>query len=160
MGLPLMHPPVSTLQVHQICVRLLFHGYHGSRVNNRGNAFHFSRDCMAMLKRFPYLYNAWQVLRAVVGITCMSKRMDFDVRFCKNHIFRFLILDSISQPHGEGDFPIHYTIDMHVLGSLESLFLFVYKCGYLRALTVYVFGASIVFVVSSSFLFFLLLVVG
>jgi hypothetical protein len=58
--------------------------------------------------------------------------------FCKNHIsFVFVAWDSISQPHGEGDFAIHYTIDMQLLGSLASLFLFVYKCGYLRALTVY-----------------------
>jgi hypothetical protein len=29
---------------------LLFHGNHGSRANNRGNAFHFPRDCMALFK--------------------------------------------------------------------------------------------------------------
>jgi hypothetical protein len=60
----LVHPPVSPLQVHQICarcrcmhccdceggVRLLFHGDLGSLANNRGNAFHFPRDCMAMFK--------------------------------------------------------------------------------------------------------------
>jgi hypothetical protein len=60
--------------------------------------------------------------------------------FAKISLFRFLASDSISQPHGEGDFAIHYTIDMQVLGSLASLFLFVYKCGYLRALTVYVWS--------------------
>ena len=31
-------------------VRLLFHGNLGSLANNRGNAFHFPRDCMAMFK--------------------------------------------------------------------------------------------------------------
>jgi hypothetical protein len=61
--------------------------------------------------------------------------------FCKNHIF-FIVLasDSICQPPGEGDFAIHYTIEMQVLGSLTPPFLFVYKCGYLRALTVYVWS--------------------
>jgi hypothetical protein len=86
--------------------------------------------------------------------------------FCKNHtFFVFLAWDSISQPHGEGDIAIHYTIDME-MGNSASLFLFVYKCGYLRALTVYVWSehslwdfvvfAVVVFVVSSSFLFFFL----
>jgi uncharacterized membrane protein YdbT with pleckstrin-like domain len=80
----------------------------------------------------------------------------------KSVFFRFLASDSISQPHGEGDFAIHYTIDTQLLGSLASLFLFVYKCGNLRALTVYVWSehpcgifvvfAVVVFVVSSSFL--------
>jgi hypothetical protein len=89
----------------------------------------------------------------------------------KAYIFRFLALDSISQPHGEGDFAIHYTIEMQLLGSLASLFCFVYKCGYLRALTIYVWSehslwdcvvlAVVVFVVSSSFLFpFYWLLVG
>jgi hypothetical protein len=32
-------------------VRLLFHGNLGSLANNRGNAFHFPRDCMAMFKK-------------------------------------------------------------------------------------------------------------
>jgi hypothetical protein len=63
LGTPQVHPPVSPLQVHQICarcrcmyccdceggVRLLFHGNLGSLANNR-NAFHFLRDCMAMFK--------------------------------------------------------------------------------------------------------------
>jgi hypothetical protein len=61
--------------------------------------------------------------------------------FCINHtFFVFLTWDSISQPHGEGDFAIHYTMDTQLLGSLASLFCFVYKCGYLRALTVYVWS--------------------
>jgi hypothetical protein len=61
--------------------------------------------------------------------------------FGKNHtFFVFLTWDSISQPHGEGDFAIHYTIDTQLLGSLASLFCFVYKCGYLRALTIYVWS--------------------
>jgi hypothetical protein len=64
LGTPEVHPPVSPLQVHPTCarcrcmyccdceggVRLLFHGNLGSRANNRGNAFHFPRDCMAMFK--------------------------------------------------------------------------------------------------------------
>jgi hypothetical protein len=58
----------------------------------------------------------------------------------KSYFFVNLASDSISQPHGEGDFAIHYTIDMHVLGCLASLCLFVYKYGYLRALTVYVWS--------------------
>jgi hypothetical protein len=85
--------------------------------------------------------------------------------FCKNHtFFVFLASDSIFQPHGEGDFAIHYTMDTQLLGSLALLFCFVYKCGYLRALTIYVwsehpFGISlclaiVVLVVSSSFLLF------
>ena len=59
-------------------------------------------------------------------------------------------------------FTIHYTIEMQLLGSLAPIFLFVYKCGYLRALTIYVWSehslwdfvvlAVVVFVVSSSFL--------
>jgi hypothetical protein len=92
--------------------------------------------------------------------------------FCKNHsFFVFLASDSISQPHGEGDFAIHYTIDTQLLGGLASLFCFVYKCGYLRALTIYVWSEHslwdfvvfdvVVFVVSSSFLFpFYWLLVG
>jgi hypothetical protein len=61
--------------------------------------------------------------------------------FFKNHtFFVFLAWDSISQPHGEGDFAIHYTIDTQLLGSLAPLFCFVYKCGYLRALTIYVWS--------------------
>ena len=92
--------------------------------------------------------------------------------FCKNQtFFVFLTSDSISQPHGERDFTIHYTIEMEVLASLASLFLFVYKCGYLRALTIYVWSEHslwdfvvlvvVVFVVSSSFLFpFYWLLVG
>jgi hypothetical protein len=61
--------------------------------------------------------------------------------FCKNQsFFVFLASDSISQPHGEGDFAIHYTIDTQLLVSLAPLFLFVYKCGYLRALTIYVWS--------------------
>ena len=95
--------------------------------------------------------------------TCMSKRMDFDMQLFKNQtFFVFLTWDSISQPHGEGDFAIHYTIDTQLLGSLAPFFLFVYKCGYLRALTIYVWSehsqwdfivlAVVVFVVSSSFL--------
>jgi hypothetical protein len=43
----------------------------------------------------------------------------------KQSFFVFLAWDSISQPHGEGDFTIHYTIDMQLLGSLAPLFLFV-----------------------------------
>jgi hypothetical protein len=80
----------------------------------------------------------------------------------KSYIFRFLASDSISQPHGEGDFTIHYTIDIQLLGILATLFCFVYKCDYLRALTIYVWSehslwdfvvfAVVVFVVSS-FLF-------
>jgi hypothetical protein len=92
--------------------------------------------------------------------------------FCKNQsFFVFLAWDSISQPHGEGDFAIHYTIDTQLLGSLAPLFLFVYKCSYLRALTIYVWSehslwdfvvlAVVVFVVCSSFLFpFYWLLVG
>jgi hypothetical protein len=83
--------------------------------------------------------------------------------FCKNHtFFGSLAWDSISQPHGEGDFAIHYTMDAQLLGSLGPLVCFVYKCGYLRALTIYVWSehslcnfvvlAVVVFVVSSSFL--------
>jgi hypothetical protein len=86
-------------------------------------------------------------------------------------LFRFLASDSISQSHGEGDFAIHYTMDSQRLGSLAPLFCFVYKCGYLRALTIYVWSehslwdfvvlAVVVFVVSSSFLFpFYWLLVG
>jgi Zn-dependent protease with chaperone function len=61
--------------------------------------------------------------------------------FCKNHtFFVFLAWDSISQPRGEGDFAIHYTMHTQLLGSLAPLFLFVYKSGYLRALTVYVWS--------------------
>jgi hypothetical protein len=92
----------------------------------------------------PYLYNAWQVLRALGGITVrVAIICEIDVVltcvFCKNHTF-VLASDSFSQPHGEGDFGIPYTIEMHVLGSLASLFLFVYKCGHMRALTVYVWS--------------------
>jgi hypothetical protein len=102
----------------------------------------------------------------------MSKRCGFDMRFFqKSYIFRCLAWDSISQPHGEGDFAIHYTMDTQLLGSLASLFCFVYKCGYLRAFTIYVWSehslwdfvvfAVAVFVVSSSFLFpFYWLLVG
>jgi hypothetical protein len=79
-----------------------------------------------------YLYNAWQVFLALVGITVHVCRKDvvLTCNFCKNHtFFVFLASDSISQPHGEGDFAIHYTIDMQLLGSLALLFCFVYKCG-------------------------------
>jgi hypothetical protein len=85
--------------------------------------------------------------------------------FAKIILFRFLTSDSISQPQGEGDFAIHYTIEMEGW-SFASLFLFVYKCGYLRALTVYVWSEhpcgislfihTVVVFVVSSFLFFLL----
>jgi hypothetical protein len=80
-----------------------------------------------------------------------------------------LASDSISQPHGEGDFAIHYTIATQLLWSLASLFLFVYECGYLRALTVYVWSehpwefvvfAAVVFVDTSSFLLFFFLFTG
>jgi hypothetical protein len=83
------------------------------------------------------------------------------MHFCKNQsFFVFLASDSISQSHGEGDFAIHYTIDTQVLGSLASLFLFVYKCGYLRALTVYVWSehpCGISLCLQLLFLLFLLL---
>jgi hypothetical protein len=83
--------------------------------------------------------------------TCMSKRMDFDMQLFKNQtFFVFLTWDSISQPHGEGDFAIHYTIDTQPLGSFASLFLFVYKCGYLRALTIYVWSFPFLLVVGWS----------
>jgi hypothetical protein len=91
-----------------------------------------------------YLYNAWQVLLALVGITVrvdIAKDVVLTCVFCKNQsFFVFLAWDSISQPHGEGDFAIHYTMDTQLLGSLATLFLFVYKCGYLRALTIYVWS--------------------
>ena len=106
------------------------------------------------------------VFWALVGITVrveIAKDVVLTCIFGKNQsFFVFLAWDSISQPHGEGDFAIHYTIDTQLLGSLASLFLFVYKCGYLRALTIYVWSehslwdfvvlAIVVFVVSSSFL--------
>jgi hypothetical protein len=37
-------------------------------------------------------------------------------------------------------FTIHYTVEMQLFGSLAPLFLFLYKCGYLRALTVNVWS--------------------
>jgi hypothetical protein len=70
-----------------------------------------------------------------------DKRCGFDMRFLQNsYIFCFLTSNSISQPHGERDFAILYTVEMQVWRSLVSLFLFAYKCGYLRALTVYVWS--------------------
>jgi hypothetical protein len=110
-------------------------------------------------------------ITARVDIRC-GKRCGFDMCFWQKSVFfRFLAWDSISQPHGEGDFAIHYTIDTQLLGGLASLFCFVYKCGYLRALTIYVWSehslwdfvvsAVVVFVVSSFFLFpFYWLLVG
>jgi hypothetical protein len=119
---------------------------------------------------------AWQVLLTLRGITVgvdirCCKRCGFDMRFLQKSVFfRFLAWDSISQPHGEGDFAIHYTMDTQLLGSLASLVCLVYKCGYLRTLTVYVWSehpvgfccfAVVVFVVSSSILFpFYWLLVG
>jgi hypothetical protein len=127
--------------------------------------------------RFSLSIYAWQVLLALVGITVRvdircGKRGGFDICFLQKSVFfRFLASDSISQPHGEGDFAIHYTIDTQLLGNLAPLFCFVYKCGYLRALTIYVWSEHslwdfvvltvVVFVVSSSFLFpFYRLLVG
>ena len=105
-----------------------------------------------------------------VEIRC-SKRWGFDVcSFCRNHgFFVFSTWDSISQPQGERDFAIHYTIEME-MWSRTRFFLTVYKCGYLRALTVYVwsehpFGTSLfllllfllmVFLISFLLFFFLL----
>jgi hypothetical protein len=89
---------------------------------------------------------AWQVLLALGGITVrvaiiMAKDVVLTCVFGKNQtFFVFLAWDSISQPHGEGDFAIHYTMDTQLLGSLAPLFCFVYKCGYLRALTIYVWS--------------------
>jgi hypothetical protein len=98
-----------------------------------------------VIRKFPQQYNAYCFFAAGgitvrVEIRC-SKRCGFDMRFLqKSYIFRFLAWDSISQPHGEGDFAIHYTIDAQLLGSLAPLFCFVYKCGYLRALTINVWS--------------------
>jgi hypothetical protein len=100
---------------------------------------------------------------AVGGITVSvdirsGKRCGFYMHLLqKSYFFRFLTSDSISQPQGEGDFAYHYTIEMQVVGSLTSLFLFVYKCGYLLALTVYVLSRFRCFaVVLLLFLFFFL----
>jgi hypothetical protein len=74
----------------------------------------------------PYLYNAWQVFRALGGITVrveIAKDVVLTCVFCKNHtFFVFLAWDSISQPHGEGDFAIHYTIDTQLLGVWRRFF--------------------------------------
>jgi hypothetical protein len=85
----------------------------------------------------PYLYNAWYTFWALVGITVrVDIRCEIDVVltcvFGKNHTF-FVCLasDSISQPHGEGDFAIHYTIDTQLLGRIVLIsiqFLF-WACG-------------------------------
>jgi hypothetical protein len=90
----------------------------------------------------------------------MAKDVVLTCVFCKNHtFFVFVASDSISQPHGEGDFAIHYTMDTQLLGSLGPLVCFVYKCGYLRALTINVwsehpFGISLFWLLL--FLLFLL----
>jgi hypothetical protein len=125
----------------------------------------------------PYLYNAWQVLRAVGGITVRveircGKRCGFDMRFLqKTHFFRFFGLgfDLPTSWRGRFRYPLYYGYT--TFGEFAPLFGFVYKCGYLRALTIYVWSehslwdfvvlAVVVFVVSSSFLFpFYWLLVG
>jgi hypothetical protein len=79
-----------------------------------------------LLSLDAYLYNAWQLLRAVVGITVgvAINRVGFDMRFWQKSVFfRFLAWDSIFQPHGEGDFAIHYTIDTQLLGVWRRFFV-------------------------------------
>ena len=73
----------------------------------------------------PYLYNAWQVLRALVGITVrvcrkavvLPQQCAKTVDFCV-----FLTWDSISQPQGERDFAIHYTIGPVEMESRRGFF--------------------------------------
>jgi hypothetical protein len=99
--------------------------------------------CGFFLIRFSLLYNAsvFGCSRRNYRMCSVAKDVVLTCVFCKKQsFFVFLAWDSISQPHGEGDFAIHYTIDTQLLGSLASLFCFVYKCGYLRALTIYVWS--------------------
>jgi hypothetical protein len=57
-----------------------------------------------------------------VAIRC-GKRCGIDMRFCKNQsCFVFLTSDSISQPRGEGDFAIHYTIKIKFWRVLRRFF--------------------------------------
>ena len=74
-----------------------------------------------------YLYNAWQVFRALGGITVrveIAKDVVLTCVFGKNQsFFVFLAWDSISQPYGEGDFAIHYTIDTQLLGVWRRIFV-------------------------------------
>ena len=114
-----------------------------------------------MLELFLCSRRNYRTCRDPLWIRC-SKRWGFDVcSFCKNHaFFGFSTWDSISQPQGERDFAIHYTIEME-MWSRTRFFLTVYKYGYLRALTVYVwsehpFGTSLFLLLLFLFMVFLL----
>jgi hypothetical protein len=89
----------------------------------------------------------------------------------KSYIFRFFGsgFDLPTSWRGRFRYPLYYGYT--TFGEFGTAFLFVYKCGYLRALTIYVWSehslwdfvvfAVVVFVVSSSFRFpFYWLLVG